>query len=379
MEKAYCNDAEASKCLIGEENRDIRNDMFVTLKNDSINEINETKNGSAKKKFIVTKLLVDPSTSPRSLFNEDELFKNNLQATPKQQYSKSCMVLSDGKNCREHDIKELRDVIAKCVDSNDENYNSNNNNNNVIDFDYNREIEDEFNVDEVFGIDFDANGNRYAEGEDTITSLKNSVYLNKLNEIKRNAALKKAKSATSSASQGSSSDGSSSNNLLATNEIPATPQSKRALFQRSESSLSITSSSRKHLPIMSRRGSRAKTISESTTMNAKSEELINTLEEIIKDDSAHDDRVELKKKLLKHIEENQNLENRKRKFMKNIFKTLACFFILFTFIMGSIVLISLIIHINEINYVSNNITMTINGTLVDALIDLLHKKPSSKI
>ena len=91
------------------------------LRNQLVNEINET-NSTPKKKFTVTKLFQELSISPKSLFDESELFKQ--QSSNQHEFSKSCMVLSENNQNEDIDDTSL----------------FNSNNNNVNDLDFNREI-----------------------------------------------------------------------------------------------------------------------------------------------------------------------------------------------------------------------------------------------
>ena len=291
------------------------------LRNQLVNEINET-NSTPKKKFTVTKLFQELSISPKSLFDESELFKQ--QSSNQHEFSKSCMVLSENNQNEDIDDTSL----------------FNSNNNNVNDLDFNREIEDDFNTNEVFDSEMSAiNGNRYAEGQDTITSLKNSVFINKLNEIKnkRNKA-NKNKPTPATSTQSINTDSSTYNSI--SGDIPQTPQPKRALLIRSDSSLS-TLNSKKKLPILSRRGSRVKTTSESTSVNISPGQLIETLNAIENDEiEVEDDAIELKKTLLLTLQNEKEETIRKRKVVKHVAKTLACFFLLLTFVIGMITIIT---------------------------------------
>jgi hypothetical protein len=209
-----------------------------------LNEIKETEITPTKKKFIVTKLFQELSISPKSLFDEAELLKQKPKT--QQEYSKSCMLLSD------NDDQELTNLNGEI---NATSLFNSNNNNNINDVDLIREIEDDFNENEVLDSDkngLNGNGNRYAEGQDTITSLKNSIFIKKLTEIrnKRNNGKTTPTESIQNSQQSINSDHSNISLSQMINDIPPTPQSKRALLLRSDSSIS-TLNSRKQLPIIS--------------------------------------------------------------------------------------------------------------------------------
>jgi hypothetical protein len=211
-----------------------------------LNEIKEREITPTKKKFIVTKLFQELSISPKSLFDEAELLKQKTKT--QHEYSKSCILLSD------NDDQELNNLNGE-IDATSLFNSNNNNNNNINDVDLIREIEDDFNENEVLDSDkngLNVNGNRYAEGQDTITSLKNSIFVKKLTEIrnKRNNGKTTPTGSIQNSQQSINSDHSNISLSQITNDIPPTPQSKRALLLRSDSSTS-TLSSRKQLPIIS--------------------------------------------------------------------------------------------------------------------------------
>jgi hypothetical protein len=96
----------------------------------------------------------------------------------------------------------------------------------------------------------------------------------------------------------------------------------------------------KKIILISRRGSRIKTTSESTSMSIKPELFIDTLNAIENDEiEVEDEAIELKQTLLNMLQKTKDENLKKRKLMKIFATIMACLFILFTFIMGILVVI----------------------------------------
>jgi hypothetical protein len=371
---------DSSRRLLNNSSEDYSNNTSGV----SVTEIKETNDqNNIKKKFTVTKHIQQQQQDSPISDTESTTTKTGL-------LSKSCLILANDTSPNTGDSLKSENIFQ---------FKNN-------DSDFIRESDDVFD-ENLVGIGFDTNAtNRYAEGQDTITSLKNTVFVKQLADIKRKASLKSNKSSSANSIPSQTSGINNANSIInLAVDIPATPQSKRALpsiFFKSQESIvskkvgnkfrlwvngtaepvdldgSITTVNSKKMQAMGgRRRSmqRLKSTSESNSTNIERnpEILIDTITEAINNNK---DDFELSQKLMEQIKfllaQNDDLERRRRRYLKRIFKLIFCFFVIFTVLMGIIVISSLFVQLERIENhrlghynLTNNVSLySKNNTLI---------------
>lgn len=380
-------------------NNDSANTNASNISNSSLNEVRETSEiGKAKKKFFITKHLnEDVLNSPKSLADEKELYplmqhRKKSTATKSASLSKletSSQNQQDGlfeqfDQAKSGSVNSQRSVdtpiLSNKLGSNDT--------------DLNRENEDVFDLEDInhvnAAINDNSNNNRYAEGQDTITSLKSSVFTKQLAEIRRKASLRSNKSTSSSINSINAPSNTNINKDSTTTPAKNLPFTK--LFYKSQDSVksatskksiskhntdqskefyidtinqeinnitndlntssgTINTKSKPHIAFKRLSSTQDKATGDNsiiqTAIANNPEVLLDKINDVIKSND-----IELSQQLIKRVKdliaEADYLEKRRRRYFKRIFKLIACFFLMFTLLMGIIVITSVFLQIQRI-------------------------------